>query len=65
MQDINNKSSQAHSTVLVLLNTRTMKGYKSVEEMLKPVKDKPSVEDNHQAPHQIKITTPSLSTPTI
>uniref|UniRef100_A0A2N9H307 Uncharacterized protein n=1 Tax=Fagus sylvatica TaxID=28930 RepID=A0A2N9H307_FAGSY len=29
------------------------------------VKDKPSVEDNHQGPHQIKITTPSLSTPTI
>jgi hypothetical protein len=27
------------------------------------VKDKPSVEDNHQAPHPIKITTPSHQAP--
>uniref|UniRef100_A0A2N9FDD5 Uncharacterized protein n=1 Tax=Fagus sylvatica TaxID=28930 RepID=A0A2N9FDD5_FAGSY len=41
MQEINHKSSQAHSTALVLLNTRTMKGYNSVEEMLKPDSDTP------------------------
>ncbi|KAM4115553.1 hypothetical protein ACJW30_04G158200 [Castanea mollissima] len=36
MQEINNKSAKSHSTALVLLNTRTMSGYKSIEEMLKP-----------------------------
>ncbi|KAK4569000.1 hypothetical protein RGQ29_004415 [Quercus rubra] len=36
MQEISNKSTKSHSTALVLLNTRTMSGYKSIEEMLKP-----------------------------
>ncbi|XP_050258618.1 wax ester synthase/diacylglycerol acyltransferase 11-like [Quercus robur] len=36
MQGISNKSTKSHSTALVLLNTRTMSGYKSIEEMLKP-----------------------------
>ncbi|KAM3745261.1 hypothetical protein ACB098_06G112800 [Castanea mollissima] len=36
MQEINYKSSKSHSTALVLLNTRTMSGYKSIEEMLEP-----------------------------
>ena len=36
MQEISNKSTKSHSTAMVLLNTRTMSGYKSIEEMLKP-----------------------------
>ncbi|KAM4115552.1 hypothetical protein ACJW30_04G158100 [Castanea mollissima] len=36
MQEISNKSTKSHSTALVLLNTRTMSGYNSIEEMLKP-----------------------------
>ena len=36
MQEISNKSTKSHSTALVLLNTRIMSGYKSIEEMLKP-----------------------------
>ncbi|KAM3697442.1 hypothetical protein ACB098_06G112900 [Castanea mollissima] len=36
MQEISNKSTKSHSTTLVLLNTRIMSGYKSIEEMLKP-----------------------------
>ena len=36
MQEISYKSSESQSTALVLLNTRMMTGYKSIEEMLKP-----------------------------
>ncbi|XP_061364369.1 wax ester synthase/diacylglycerol acyltransferase 4-like [Gastrolobium bilobum] len=34
MQEINMESSKAHSTALVLLNTRNIGGYKSVKEMV-------------------------------
>ncbi|KAM4103897.1 hypothetical protein ACJW30_06G113600 [Castanea mollissima] len=36
MQEISYKSSESQSTALVLLNTRMISGYKSIEEMLKP-----------------------------
>ena len=36
MQEISYKSSESQSTALVLLNTRMMTGYKSIEGMLKP-----------------------------
>ncbi|GMY10128.1 wax ester synthase/diacylglycerol acyltransferase 4-like isoform X1 [Fagus crenata] len=41
MQEISHKSSKANSTSIVLLNTRTIKGYKSVNEMVKPDSDTP------------------------
>ena len=39
MQEISQKSSKADSTAIVLLSTRTVKGYKSVKEMIKPESD--------------------------
>jgi hypothetical protein len=33
MQEISHKSSKAHSTAIVLLNTRMIRAYKSVKEM--------------------------------
>ncbi|KAL3645460.1 hypothetical protein CASFOL_010640 [Castilleja foliolosa] len=36
MQKTNEKSGEAKSTALVLLNTRAVSGYKSVDEMVKP-----------------------------
>lgn len=41
MQERSQKSSKAHSTALVLLNTRVIRGYKSVKEMIKPDSDTP------------------------
>lgn len=41
MQAISQKSSKADSTAIVLLSTRTVKGYKSVKEMIKPESDTP------------------------
>ena len=41
MQEISHKSSKANSTSIVLLNTRTIKGYKSVNEMVKPDSETP------------------------
>ncbi|GMY10136.1 O-acyltransferase WSD1-like [Fagus crenata] len=41
MQEISHKSSQEHSTAIVLHNTRTISGYKSVQEMIKPDSDAP------------------------
>ena len=41
MQEISLKSSKADSTAIVLLSTRTVKGYKSVKEMIKPESDTP------------------------
>lgn len=41
MQGISDKSSKAHSTAIVLLNTRTIRGYKSVKEMVEPDSDAP------------------------
>lgn len=36
-----NSKTNAHSTALVLLNTRNINGYKSVEEMVKPDAESP------------------------
>ncbi|KDP24113.1 hypothetical protein JCGZ_25770 [Jatropha curcas] len=36
MVEVNDRFSNAHSTALVLLNTRAIGGYKSVKEMVKP-----------------------------
>ncbi|KAM4093423.1 hypothetical protein ACB094_06G115100 [Castanea mollissima] len=41
MQEVSQKSSKADSTAIVLLSTRTVKGYKSVKEMIKPESDTP------------------------
>lgn len=42
MQGISsNNSSNEHSTALVLLNTRSIEGYKSVKEMVKPDAESP------------------------
>ncbi|KAG9148773.1 hypothetical protein Leryth_027426 [Lithospermum erythrorhizon] len=41
MQDEEKESSYANSTALVLLNTRTVGGYKSVSDMLKPKTNTP------------------------
>ncbi|KAK7845078.1 wax ester synthase/diacylglycerol acyltransferase 4 [Quercus suber] len=41
MQEISQKSSKADSTAIVFLSTRTVRGYKSVEEMIKPKSDTP------------------------
>ncbi|KAL0001963.1 hypothetical protein SO802_015744 [Lithocarpus litseifolius] len=41
MQEVCQKSSKADSTAIVLLSTRTVKGYKSVKEMIKPESDTP------------------------
>lgn len=36
MQEINYKAKMANSTALVMLNTRRVKGYQSIKDMLKP-----------------------------
>ncbi|XP_062150396.1 wax ester synthase/diacylglycerol acyltransferase 4-like [Alnus glutinosa] len=41
MQEISHKSSKAHSTALVLLNTRMIRTYKSVKEMVEPDSESP------------------------
>ena len=41
MQTADDKSTKAHSTALVLLNTRTISGYRSVKEMIKPDAESP------------------------
>lgn len=41
MQAISHESSKATSTALVLLNTRNIKGYKSVKEMVEPNSETP------------------------
>ncbi|CAK7322758.1 unnamed protein product [Dovyalis caffra] len=41
MQTVDDKSTNAHSTALVLLNTRSIGGYKSVKEMVKPDAESP------------------------
>ncbi|TQD75019.1 hypothetical protein C1H46_039459 [Malus baccata] len=45
MQEMNQSSREAHSTALVLLNTRIMANYTSIEEMVKP--DSKSPWGNH------------------
>ncbi|CAN6570230.1 unnamed protein product [Malus baccata var. baccata] len=45
MQEMNQSSREAHSTALVLLNTRIMTNYTSIEEMVKP--DSKSPWGNH------------------
>ena len=41
MQEISQKSCKADSTAIVFLSTRTVRGYKSVKEMIKPESDTP------------------------
>ncbi|XP_059452804.1 wax ester synthase/diacylglycerol acyltransferase 11-like isoform X2 [Corylus avellana] len=41
MQEISNESSEAHSTALVLLNTRMISSYKSIKEMVEPNSEAP------------------------
>jgi hypothetical protein len=41
MQEISLESSKAHSTALVLLNTRMIRAYKSVKEMVEPDSEAP------------------------
>ncbi|XP_059452448.1 wax ester synthase/diacylglycerol acyltransferase 4-like [Corylus avellana] len=41
MQEISHESSKAHSTALVLLNTRMIRAYKSVKEMVEPDSEAP------------------------
>lgn len=41
MEDTSYESRKAHSTALVLLNTRNIVGYKSVSQMVKPNSDMP------------------------
>ncbi|XP_050249026.1 wax ester synthase/diacylglycerol acyltransferase 11-like [Quercus robur] len=41
MQEISHNSSKAQSIAVVLLSTRTVSGYKSVQEMVKPGSDAP------------------------
>ncbi|KAK7851535.1 hypothetical protein CFP56_041701 [Quercus suber] len=41
VQEISQKSSKADSTTIVFLSTRTVRGYKSVKEMVKPESDTP------------------------
>ncbi|XP_061946810.1 wax ester synthase/diacylglycerol acyltransferase 4-like [Populus nigra] len=41
MQNVDDKSTNAHSTALVLLNTRVISGYRSVKEMVKPDAESP------------------------
>ncbi|KAJ6371700.1 hypothetical protein OIU77_002089 [Salix suchowensis] len=41
MQTADDKSTDAQSTALVLLNTRTISGYRSVKEMIKPDAESP------------------------
>ncbi|XP_048439937.1 wax ester synthase/diacylglycerol acyltransferase 4-like [Pyrus x bretschneideri] len=53
MQEMNQSSREAHSTALILLNTRVMGNYTSVEEMVKP--DSKSPWGNHITFLQIPI----------
>ncbi|CAN6570231.1 unnamed protein product [Malus baccata var. baccata] len=53
MQEMNQSSREAHSTALVLLNTRIMGNYTSIEEMVKP--DSKSPLGNHFAFLQVPI----------
>lgn len=41
MQEISHNSSKAQSIAVVLLSTRTVSGYKLVQEMVKPGSDAP------------------------
>ena len=41
MQNVDDKSTNARSTALVLLNTRVISGYRSVKEMVKPDAESP------------------------
>jgi hypothetical protein len=41
MKEISHESSKAQSTTLVLLNTRMIRGYKSLEEMVEPDSEAP------------------------
>ena len=41
MQEISQKSSKADSTAIVFFSTRTVRGFKSVKEMIKPESDTP------------------------
>ncbi|CAN6570243.1 unnamed protein product [Malus baccata var. baccata] len=53
MQEMNQSSREAHSTSLVLLNTRIMANYTSIEEMIKP--DSKSPWGNHFTFLQVPI----------
>lgn len=53
MQKINKGSEKSKSTALVLLNTRAIAGYKSVDEMVKPKSNTPW--GNHFAFMQVSI----------
>lgn len=53
MQEMNQSSREAHSTALVLLSTRIMGNYTSIEEMVKP--DSKSPWGNHFAFLQVPI----------
>jgi hypothetical protein len=41
MQEISHELSKAHSTALVFLNTRMIRAYKSVKEMVEPDSEAP------------------------